>query len=342
MKPQFLIYISLLFGSCAHIASPTGGPKDEKAPVLISSEPTIETPLKGESLNLEFDEYIKYEAGSFYSSPPIEAKVSHQGKTISIKWDAPLKENTSYQFHFGDGISDFNEGNKTNNFSITFSTGEQKDSLSIKGSVVDALTKETKGGVWAALYIYSDSEQDSVPFQQLPNYLYKTDKAGRFHFGNLKDEDYFLCVLEDEDNNLQHNLASESVGFHSSIIHPLDSNINVELFNESAVADTVSAIHHDSLSNFSSLFIDSLPKGQYVLELLKGDLLVYRQAVSEQTAIDSLLVGEYRLRLITDRNNNGVWDSGNLQKRIEAEKVSYYPSTVKIRKDWDLAISWTK
>ena len=56
--------------------------------------------------------------------------------------------------------------------------------------------------------------------------------------------------------------------------------------------------------------------------------------------MDSLLIGEYQLRLIKDSNRNGVWDSGNLESRIKAEDILFYPQSIRIRSNWDLEISW--
>src|SRR3546814_5861280 len=48
--------------------------------------------------------------------------------------------------NFGKAIADFNETNELRNFSYVFSTGPEIDSLSISGSVGNALTHEIEIG----------------------------------------------------------------------------------------------------------------------------------------------------------------------------------------------------
>jgi len=43
----------------------------------------------------------------------------------------------------------------------------------------------------------------------------------------------------------------------------------------------------------------------------------------------------YLIRVIYDANNNGVYDSGNYLKKIQPERVSYFPEVVEIRAGWD-------
>ncbi|MEM9142881.1 MAG: Ig-like domain-containing protein [Bacteroidota bacterium] len=44
----------------------------------------------------------------------------------------------------------------------------------------------------------------------------------------------------------------------------------------------------------------------------------------------------YLVRVIFDRNKNGQWDTGNYLKRIQPEKVTYYPNPIELRANWEL------
>jgi hypothetical protein len=46
--------------------------------------------------------------------------------------------------------------------------------------------------------------------------------------------------------------------------------------------------------------------------------------------------GTFQVRIVYDDNQNGKWDSGNLLKRIQAEKISIMPKQVKVIPDWEL------
>jgi len=49
----------------------------------------------------------------------------------------------------------------------------------------------------------------------------------------------------------------------------------------------------------------------------------------------------YLIRVIFDTNQNGQWDTGNYLKRIQPEKVSYYPTTIEIRANWEIIETFT-
>jgi len=50
---------------------------------------------------------------------------------------------------------------------------------------------------------------------------------------------------------------------------------------------------------------------------------------------------KYLVKALFDRNNNGKWDTGNLQQRIPPEEVMYYLSVVKVRSNWDNKDNWS-
>ena len=82
----------------------------------------------------------------------------------------------------------------------------------------------------------------------------------------------------------------------------------------------------------------------YILELLtqKNELLVRRThpaveaETKEMSTFRDLPPGQYRLRLIEDRNQNGRWDAGDYWIRTFSERVFYSESTVEVRANWEL------
>lgn len=45
--------------------------------------------------------------------------------------------------------------------------------------------------------------------------------------------------------------------------------------------------------------------------------------------------GKYRMRLIIDRNNNGVWNTGRYEQRIPAEPIVYYPGVIVVKQNFE-------
>lgn len=71
---------------------------------------------------------------------------------------------------------------------------------------------------------------------------------------------------------------------------------------------------------------------------------LYREIyVSEAKALDfnTLEPGNYLIRIIFDSNANGKWDTGNYLKRIQPEKVIYYPGVIEMRANWEKIETFT-
>ena len=68
----------------------------------------------------------------------------------------------------------------------------------------------------------------------------------------------------------------------------------------------------------------------------KGDLQREIYANQPQTyAFNNLNPGKYMARVIFDSNKNRKWDTGNFLKKIQPEKISYYPSLIELRANWE-------
>lgn len=81
----------------------------------------------------------------------------------------------------------------------------------------------------------------------------------------------------------------------------------------------------------------------YLVQLLNDkDLLIAQQSTLTSSTITFNYVnpGTYKVRVICDANNNGEWDTGNYLKKLQPEKVFYYPSTLNVRANWDQQIEW--
>lgn len=55
---------------------------------------------------------------------------------------------------------------------------------------------------------------------------------------------------------------------------------------------------------------------------------------------DFLAPGKYKIKVVFDKNDNGKWDPGIYSRRIQPEKVAYYPEIIKVRSNWDNNYEW--
>lgn len=84
-------------------------------------------------------------------------------------------------------------------------------------------------------------------------------------------------------------------------------------------------------------------KGNVILQVLneKEDLVKTTTLKGDQLiSLDFLDPGNYLLKVIYDTNGNGKWDTGNLIKRQQPEKVEYYKDPITVRSNWDVEVSW--
>ena len=157
------------------------------------------------------------------------------------------QQGTSYSLHFPSVIADYNEGNLIEKLSINFPS-ISADTLSFSGNIKNALQKNASQDAWAVLYKYSLSKPDSVLLLKTPDYIAKTDENGCFSFPNLIDITYWLFALSDEDRNLKYNLPEENVGFYRQAIKPCKSELEIILFNENAVLDSLTPVSYTHLT----------------------------------------------------------------------------------------------
>ena len=63
-------------------------------------------------------------------------------------------------------------------------------------------------------------------------------------------------------------------------------------------------------------------------------------STSEMVTFDYLAPGKYIVKIIYDDNNNGKWDPGSFQDKLQPERVSYHNEVIRVRSNWDNEINW--
>lgn len=214
--------VILIFFSCANVVSPTGGPVDENPPEVIRSTPPNYFPnFDGDEIRIFFNEFVELRniRQQMLISPPLERlpEVRIRGRSIIMEIEEELRPNTTYNFFFGEAIRDITEGNPIPNYQFVLSTGDYVDSLSLGGQVFNAYTLEPEEGVYVMLY---DDHRDSVPYLERPVYLAKTDKQGQFTISYMKEGEYRMFALDDENNNFLYDPPEERIAFLDSLVKP--------------------------------------------------------------------------------------------------------------------------
>lgn len=240
MKKVLFQVSMLLFVGCAQQVAPTGGPKDETPPEILSETPAnLSTSFASNQIVISFDEFIqlKSPAEQVVISPPMMKSPSYQlkQKSLIVKFEQELSPNTTYTINFGEAIRDNNEGNILANYTYVFSTGAHLDSMQVKGKLMDAVTGEPEKDALVMLY---KNDVDSLPIDTIPDYFTRSTEDGSFLIKHVGNQPYKIFALKDENANYKFDVREEKIGFLDTLVLPFAQP--AEVAADTAVTDTSS------------------------------------------------------------------------------------------------------
>lgn len=237
-----IVAMFALITGCANIVTPSGGDKDIAPPKILQLVPENQSlNFSSKSFVISFNEFVQLNdiSSQLIVSPPLKSLPEFivKGKNVIVKFNEALLPNTTYTMNFGSAIRDINENNPLEGFTYVFSTGSFIDSLSLKGTVRNALTLENEKEVLVLLY---EEDTDSIPFLKLPYYYAKTDGSGIFALDNLKSGKFKLVALKDENSSfLYDDFDKERIGFVDTLVSPY--------FIEKAKPEKADSLKSDSI-----------------------------------------------------------------------------------------------
>jgi len=285
MKHSYLVLVFLLV-ACARQVPLTGGLKDLDAPQLVTSQPANKAlNFNDQKIVIEFDEYIKQEnlLNQLIITPRIEGtyKTKLNKNILTLDFEEPFDSATTYTLNFREGIKDITEGNVPPNLKFVFSTGSYLDSISISGTVRNLLTQESLEDITISLYRPDDTV---TVFNGTPQYLAKTDKDGKYALQNIKNGNYLIYAINDDNQNLKLETRTESYGFLSEAQTLQDStaNLNFQLL---------------ALDNRDITLISSRPVGKNFDIFFNKSLKDYRVTNPNPNLASNLIEDNRNLRI---------------------------------------------
>ena len=245
-----LLYWLLAFGclllavGCARMGSPDGGWYDDDPPVVLGSTPADKaTGVNTKKINIYFDEYIKLADATqnvIVSPPQLEMpEIQAKGKKIVVELKDTLKPDMTYTIDFSDAISDNNEDNPLGNYTFTFSTGQQTDTLEVSGTVLSAENLDPVPGILVGLYEdLADSAFRTKPLLRVA----RTDANGHFVIKGVAEGEYRIYALQDADGNYKFTQKSEMIAFSHETYKPY---VKPDMRQDTIWRDT---LHIDSIA----------------------------------------------------------------------------------------------
>ena len=77
----------------------------------------------------------------------------------------------------------------------------------------------------------------------------------------------------------------------------------------------------------------------YVIQLINDKKLIYKELKLNEPSSDSTFwneipIGVYRIKAIVDRNQDGIWNTGNYLLKKQAEKI-LWSETIDLKAGWE-------
>lgn len=237
---------------CANMGQgPQGGPVDITPPKPLRSTPEqMALGFQKNRIEIVFDEIIQVDnafENVIVSPPQKEAPiVKAVGRKLLIELRDTLLDSTTYTIDFGSAIVDNNEKIPLHNYSFSFSTGSQIDTLKLSGIVIDAETLNPVSGLMIG--IHSDLS-DSAFINKKFDRITRTDNQGKFTISNVKEGKYRIYGLDDIGNNFRFDMPNEQIAFTDSVFVPkvamkesLDTTFRDSIVEQGGSKDTIRLI----------------------------------------------------------------------------------------------------
>ena len=147
---------------------------------------------------------------------------------------------------------------------------------------------------------------------------------------NIFNTNYNVNQLSPTELEINFNKLIDSVNI---IFKP---NALKTYYNDINSIDTFTYTYKEINENNLVIKIEKHDSINYLFELLNNNKIIKYQTVVNQNKIQfkNLKPGIYSLRVISDINNNKLWDTGNVFKNKSPEKIDLY-NNIEIRNNWD-------
>lgn len=198
---SFVLLGLILVCGCADPRPPTGGPRDETPPQLVSAEPaheSVEVPPTTQ-LKLTFSEYVNQasfaRALSITPAPQSRLRFRWRKRSVTIQFSEPLRDSTTYVVTLNDEFRDWQGVRLTRPLSYAFATGPVIDQGRLYGRVIDPIEGKPVTGL--PILVFNPGEE----VNGIPAYQTQTDGEGQFELGNVRESDFFILGLRDVNRN---------------------------------------------------------------------------------------------------------------------------------------------
>lgn len=166
---------------------------------------------------------------------------------------------------------------------------------------------------------------------------------------------YFTYTEDSVYKPVKYSLRKDSIHFRRFYLDftPVASARYSLVFDSLAIGSVYNTYNDSTGFSFQAQKDDYYGAIQATMSNVKGNVILQVLDEKEETTLktvflksdqlvtlDFLPPGKYLLKVIHDRNGNSKWDTGNLIRRVQPEKVEYYEGPVTVRSNWDVELNW--
>ena len=92
--------------------------------------------------------------------------------------------------------------------------------------------------------------------------------------------------------------------------------------------------------DFGTLHVNAITeKTSFIVQILDNkDKIITERINQKKFTIPYMVPGLYKLRVLIDDNENGIWSVGNLINDSAPETIYLYPKATKISSNWEVSI----
>ncbi|MNK62016.1 hypothetical protein D3C87_811840 [compost metagenome] len=260
---------------------------------------------------------------------PADYKVTHKSRSDSVKiWFDATKEN------IGATVSE--------NLRFSYDTGAVQDTMSVfyKKPAKDEMTISNP---------YSNKLVPETDFRFLSNYIINKIQPENWKLEADSIAQNFTARISELDSTQVFIKSDFVVGKKYQLTVPKNTLSSFYTRSSESVRFDFEVSKAEEFGSFSA-HLKNIPTQKFWIQLLNEKNEPAYQQYTNQAEVKfvNLKPGSYRLRILVDNNENGVWDSADFANEVSAEDVYLFKkvgdkevmSKINIRQMWEINENW--
>lgn len=224
--------------------------------------------------------------------------------------------------------------------SLVFTVSNEREKL------MDTFSVKTRK-VAADTLILQPSQRGALEFGE-PFYIGANTPISRI-------DSSLITLWRKDSTEVKHTVSLDSIGNKVDLHFEVEPNENYALDLLPGAIGDFFGTQNDTLSfsmstksyaDFGNLRLTLEGKVTYplIIQLTDEKGITKKELFATEPRIfefNHIAPAKYQIRVIHDSNGNQKWDTGNYLKGFQPEKVSYYPSVLEVRANWEMEQTFT-